>query len=129
MAELTSDAGQHVFVYRFDRSVPGKGSGDLGAFHSIEIPYVFGALHDPTWHWLPFTPDDAAISNLVQTYWTNFAKSGSPNEQGLPNWPLWSDKEEFLVVKADGVITAERNFNPPFSSLSAADLKKNFKNQ
>ena len=130
MAALTDNAGQHVFVYRFDRSIPGKGQGELGAFHSLEIPYVFAALRDPTWQWLPFTPDDAALSNLIQTYWTNFAKSGDPNAQGLPSWPSWSDgKKEFLEIGKNGRISAQRNFPPLFSSLSTADLKKSFKSQ
>jgi para-nitrobenzyl esterase len=130
MAELTNATGHQVFVYRFDRSVPGKGEPELGAFHSLEIPYVFGALHDPTWQWLPFTPDDAALSNLIQTYWTNFAKSGNPNSVGLPNWPTWSDgKMEFLEIRKDGTISAQRNFPPLFSSLSTEDLRKSFKSQ
>ena len=29
IASLTSAAGQHVFVYRFDRSIPGKGEAEL----------------------------------------------------------------------------------------------------
>jgi para-nitrobenzyl esterase len=130
MAEFAADAGRHVFVYRFDRSVPGKGEGELGAFHSLEIPYVFGALRDQTWQWVPFTSDDAALSNLVQTYWTNFAKTGNPNAQGLPDWPLWGDsKKEFLEIRKDGSITAQRNFPPFLSSLSAGDLRKSFKNE
>lgn len=124
MAALTSDAGQHVYVYRFDRSVPGIGEEELGAFHTLELPFVFGALRDPFWHWLPFTPEDAALSNLIQTYWTNFAKSGDPNAQGLPNWPVWTDsKKEFLEIKKDARISAQRNFQPLFSSLSAGDLR------
>jgi para-nitrobenzyl esterase len=130
MAGLTNAAGQQVFVYRFDRSVPGKGEAELGAFHSLEIPYVFGTLHDPTWQWLPFTPDDAALSNLIQTYWTNFAKSGNPNAQGLPNWPAWNDgKKEFLEIRKNGTISTQRNFPPVFSSLSAEDLRKSFKSE
>jgi para-nitrobenzyl esterase len=130
MAALTNDAGQHVFVYLFDRSIPGKGQGELGAFHSLEIPYVFGALRDPTWQWLPFTPDDTALSNLIQTYWTNFAKSGDPNAPGLPNWPAWSDsKKEFLEIRKDGRISAQRNFPPLFSSLSAENLRRSFKSE
>jgi para-nitrobenzyl esterase len=130
MAALTNDAGQQVFVYRFDRSIPGKGEGELGAFHSLEIPYVFGALRDPAWQWLPFTPDDASLSNLIQTYWTNFVKSGNPNAQGLPNWPAWSDgKKEFLEIRMDGRISAQRNFPPLFSSLSAEDLRRSFKSE
>jgi para-nitrobenzyl esterase len=130
MASLTTAAGQHVFVYRFDRSIPGKGEAELGAFHSIEIPYVFGALRVPTWQWLPFTPDDAGLSNLLQTFWTNFAKSGNPNAQGLPLWPAWSDsKMEFLEIRKDGRISAQRNFPPFFSSLSTEGLRKSFKSE
>jgi len=123
-AALTSDAGQRVYVYRFGRSVPGKGEEDLGAFHSLEVPFVFGALRDTIWRWLPFTPEDAALSNLIQTYWTNFAKSGNPNAQGMPNWPAWTDsKREFLDIRKDASISAQRNFQPLFSSLSADDLR------
>jgi para-nitrobenzyl esterase len=130
MAVLTDDAGQHVFMYRFGRSVPGKGQAELGAFHGIEIPYVFGAFRDPAWRWLPFTSDDAALSNLIQTYWTNFAKRGNPNGQGLPNWPAWSDsKKEFLEIRNSGTISVQRNFTPLLSSLSPGDLKKNFKSE
>jgi para-nitrobenzyl esterase len=125
MANLANAAGQSVFVYRFDRVVPGKGAAELGAFHSLEVPYVFGSLSDREWQWLPSTPDDAALSNLLQTYWTNFAKSGNPNAPGLPNWPVWGvDKEEFLVINKDASVSAQRNFSPLFSRLGADELKE-----
>ena len=128
MASLTSASGQHVFVYRFDRSIPGKGEATLGAFHSLEVPYVFGSLHDREWQWLPSTADDASLSDLLQTYWTNFAKTGDPNVTGLPNWPAWSEEEkEFLVVNQDASVTAQRNFPPLLSSLGATELKQRIK--
>jgi para-nitrobenzyl esterase len=128
IASLTNAAGQQVFVYRFDRTVPGQGEATLGAFHSLEVPYVFGSLRDREWRWLPSTEDDAALSELLQTYWTNFAKTGNPNASGLPNWPAWSDsKKEFLVVNRDASVSAQRNFPPLFSSLGATELKRNFK--
>jgi para-nitrobenzyl esterase len=128
IASLTSASGQHVFVYRFDRSVPGKGAAELGAFHSLEVPYVFGSLRDREWQWLPSTADDASLSGLLQTYWTNFAKTSNPNASGLPNWPAWSDEEkEFLVVNQDASVTAQRNFPPLFSSFGANELKQRFK--
>ena len=128
MASLTHASGQQVFVYRFERSIPGKGEATLGAFHSLEVPYVFGSLQDREWRWLPSTADDASLSELLQTYWTNFAKTGNPNASGLPNWPAWSDeKSEFLVVNRDASVTAQRDFPPLFSSLKANELKQSFK--
>jgi para-nitrobenzyl esterase len=127
MASLTHAAGQHVFVYRFDRAIPGKGETSLGAFHSLEVPYVFGSLRDREWQWLPSTADDASLSALLQTYWTNFAKTGNPNASGLPNWPAWNDEEkEFLLVNQDASVTAQRNFPPLFSRLGANELKQGF---
>jgi len=128
IASLTRDSGQRVFVYRFDRSIPGKGEAELGAFHSLEVPYVFGSLADPEWQWLPSTSDDAALSNLLQTFWTNFAKTGDPNAAGLPNWPAWSnDKMEFLVVNKDASVSAQRNFAPLFSRLTPNELRESVK--
>jgi para-nitrobenzyl esterase len=127
VASLTHAAGQHVFVYRFDRSIPGKGEAGLGAFHSLEVPYIFGSLQDREWKWLPSTPDDASLSGLLQTYWTNFAKTSDPNATGLPNWPAWSDEsKEFLVVNPDASVTTQRNFPPLFSRLKASQLKQSF---
>lgn len=128
MASLANDAGLRVFVYRFDRAIPGKGEAELGAFHSLEVPYVFGSLHDREWQWLPSTSDDAALSNLIQVYWSNFAKSGDPNASGLPHWPAWTDgKQEFLVINKDASVSAQRNFAPLFSSLESGKLKAYFK--
>ena len=128
IASLTSAAGQQVFVYRFERTIPGKGEAELGAFHSLEVPYVFGSLQDREWQWLPSTADDVSLSGLMQAYWTNFARTGNPNASGLPNWPAWGpDEKEFLLVNRDASVTVQRNFPPLFSRLGAGELKQSFR--
>jgi para-nitrobenzyl esterase len=128
-ASLAQAAGLRVFVYRFDRTIPGQGEAELGAFHGLEVPFVFGSLKGPEWQWLPTTAVDASLSELIQTYWTQFAKKGDPNAPGLPPWPRWSETDTaFLVVNPDAGITAQRNFPPLLSSLGATDLKRRLQN-
>jgi para-nitrobenzyl esterase len=128
MAGLAHASGAKVFVYRFERSIPGKGEADLGAFHGLEVPYVFGTLQSREWQWLPTTADDVLLSRLLQTYWTNFAKTGDPNAADLPSWPAWSEeRKEFLVVNDDASITTQHNFPPFLSNLDANRLKRSFK--
>lgn len=37
------------------------------------------------------TPSDQVISDAMSTYWTNFAKYGNPNGEGVPEWPAFSE--------------------------------------
>ena len=94
MATLNAAAGHPSFVYQFRRSIPGQGEKDLGSFHSLELPYVFGALDQPVWRWLRFEKKDAALAADIQSYWTNFAKTGDPNGGGLPQWRAFTAGSE-----------------------------------
>jgi para-nitrobenzyl esterase len=124
-AALTASAGQHAYVYRFDRSVPGPGESDLGAFHSLELPYVFGTFGAPFFNWLPFNATDHKLSRVMQTYWTNFAKSGNPNGPGLPNWADWNaDGEPYLSFGENGDAIPSQGFSPLYCHLSADRLKE-----
>ncbi|MGA7415026.1 MAG: carboxylesterase family protein [Bryobacteraceae bacterium] len=125
VAALASNAGQRVYVYKFDRSIPGKGEADLGAFHGLEVPYVFNSFDDRSWRWLPFSEVDHKLSHLIEVYWTNFAKRGDPNAAGLPSWSPWqSSGEPYLEFNQDGSATARGDFAPPFCHLSADRLRQ-----
>ena len=125
MAVLHKATGHKTFIYRFDRSIPGKGEAELGAFHSIELPYVFNTFQNRSWRWLPFTPADLALSPTIQDYWTNFAKTGDPNGSGIPAWPAWQDgAEPYLQFSPAAVPIAQQGLSPSFCSLSADRLRK-----
>ncbi|HUK32962.1 MAG TPA: carboxylesterase family protein, partial [Vicinamibacterales bacterium] len=36
-------------------------------------------------------------SELMMSYWTNFAKNGDPNGPGLPQWPTFSSTDQRVM--------------------------------
>ena len=125
LGTLVTTAGQKTYIYQFDRSIPGKGEADLGAFHSLEIPFVFDAFHDPMWQWLPFTATDHNLSQVIQGYWTNFAKTGNPNGAGLPAWPVWTNAgEPYLEFDRSGQAVPQQAFSPPFCHLAPERIRR-----
>jgi para-nitrobenzyl esterase len=90
-AEAVS-AINHVYYYRFDfdnHIAPHI----IGAAHGFEIPFVFGNLDRVPANYLITICNKeqaTALSNLMMSYWTNFAKTGNPNQQGLPEWPKYN---------------------------------------
>lgn len=85
-ALMENAAGNPTWVYCFDRGLPGdkmKKPGNSGARHTAEIRYVFGTLASS---WRPWRKGDWQLSQLMIRYWTNFAKTGNPNGDGLPQW-------------------------------------------
>ncbi|MGA2738454.1 MAG: carboxylesterase family protein [Bryobacteraceae bacterium] len=92
-----------LYRYEFDDAPPVPATADAdaaprGAYHSAEIEFVFGALSA---HNLPWRPEDKALSDLMSTYWSNFAKNGDPNGSGLPLWPAYSSQANYPVMHLD----------------------------
>ena len=80
-ARLEASNGKNkTFVYEFD--LPTQRNPN-GSSHGQEVRYVFGNLGDAT-------ADDRALSDRMQAYWVNFAKTGDPNGAGLPRWPAFT---------------------------------------
>lgn len=97
-ARLQSKTGKSpVFFYYFDQHperVEGTPQADHGTPHGVDVPYVFMHI-DPA---NPDTsPSDLKISEIMGTYWTNFAKYGNPNGEGVPHWPAFSNENPVVM--------------------------------
>jgi len=94
--------GEPAYVYRFSY-VPASLQQMLryGAPHGSEIPYVFDDLTGR--NGATVAPKDQEVARMMNTYWSNFAKTGDPNGKGLPKWPRYNpQKDEILEFKPDG---------------------------
>lgn len=85
-----------IYRYRFELPATPSEMHPEGkyAFHSDELEYVFNTLD--TRHGAQWRADDRKLSELMVRYWTNFARTGDPNGQGLPHWPRY-DKDAQLI--------------------------------
>lgn len=71
--EFAQDDGQYI------------GNFPMGAAHGAELPYLFDGTFGPP-HPAP-NPAQLALSHRLIGYWSSFARTGDPNNNGAPEWP------------------------------------------
>jgi para-nitrobenzyl esterase len=78
-----------TYAYLFDWTSP-FADGSLGACHGVELPFVFGTLHEPVIGLFSGTGEDAfRLSDEMQASWVAFARSGDPSNELTGNWPRY----------------------------------------
>jgi para-nitrobenzyl esterase len=97
-ARLQKKTGHsNVYVYYFDQKQPDRRLGEpvSGAGHADEINYVFGHVkHNYNFQ---YTDEDKKLSSVIMDYWVNFAKTGNPNKEGLPQWPQFNNGDNAVM--------------------------------
>jgi para-nitrobenzyl esterase len=117
--------GRTTYEYQFDRPIAGASA----TRHSAEVPFVFGNLLPGGFLGGPFNDTDRKISDQIQRYWTNFAKTGDPNGEGLPEWPKFVPKtRSYLEFTADGPV-ARQSLRLEICNLYIEALKETIPNK
>ncbi len=113
-------AGLPTYEYQFDRAAPGREAA--GAVHGAEVSYVFGTLG------VQYTAVDRQLSEAMQTYWTNFAKTGDPNGRpgaaALPRWPRFDVRKRQYLEFTDEGPKAREGLRRPYCDLYLDNLKR-----
>jgi para-nitrobenzyl esterase len=116
-ARLQSQTGKSkVYYYYFDqhpdypKDSPRYG---FGSPHGQDVAYAFMTLNALKGPSANHTQTDLDLSQTMGTYWTNFAKFGDPNGNGVTNWPAFSDsnpKVMYLGAKPQvGPVPSEKS--------------------
>ena len=81
MARTNEDS----YMYLFNRNLRNP---EERSPHAMELRYVFNTLPSGT------RDEDLEIAKLMNDYWVEFAQSGTPNNNELPQWPVYDIEQE-----------------------------------
>ncbi|XP_013408925.1 carboxylesterase 1C [Lingula anatina] len=93
-------SGKSVVDYLMGFSLP---SWTKGAAHGDEIPLLFGTKIVKEGVEFEWSEEDQIAANIVMTFWTNFAKTGNPNQglplEGVATWEEFTkDKKGYINI-------------------------------
>ncbi len=106
-SRLVSSQGKDVYLYRFSKS-----NGGIGSNHTGEIMYAYGNVPESKF----YDKADKDLEKTMVSYWTNFAKTGNPNGEGLAEWKKFNDADdEFMNL--DVIQSMQKDPNAPLYDI------------
>ncbi|MCQ3810113.1 MAG: carboxylesterase family protein [Acidimicrobiia bacterium] len=103
IADSRAGAGTRTYVYDFRWC--SQADPDKGAFHAIDLPFVFDSFDVGGWR--EFIGADGAAETLgrgMRSAWAAFARSGDPSTTELGHWPRY-ELDQRMTMILDGTPT------------------------
>ncbi len=112
-AQLQASQGKKpAYVASFDHPNPATGR----ASHGDDQFYVFHTLRK---FWFPTGQEEDELSRAMMLRWTNFAKTGDPNAEGLPVWtPFTAESPLTLSIRTAQDSAMEDRTLPEMEALA-----------
>ena len=100
LARFLTAKGAAVYRYHFTREPFSFWMIGKGAYHGVEIPYVFGTTDQEN-----LSTTDRKLTEAMMGYWVSFAAQGNPNSNtaGLPFWPAYDRNSETYLEFGDDI--------------------------
>jgi len=95
IARLLSARGQPVYEYRFSYVAESLRATLAGAPHATEIPFVFDTV--AARYGKDLTAADEKAAKVMHQYWVAFAKTGTPQVAGEPQWPAYDAAHDRIM--------------------------------
>lgn len=87
-----------TFVYQLDWQARHP-ERDLGAFHAIDLPFVFDAFDVDGWgEFIGADGAARALGQIIRTAWAAFAATGDPSCVPLGTWPAYDAETRSTMV-------------------------------
>jgi para-nitrobenzyl esterase len=91
-----AQGGAPAYLYWFAWDSPIL-DGRLHSFHCADLPFVFDNT-DRCDHMTGGGPEARALANRISTAWVQFARTGNPNQGGLPPWPAFDSARRSTMI-------------------------------
>ncbi|CAH1244896.1 ACHE [Branchiostoma lanceolatum] len=111
-ASSYATSGMGTYLYLFSHNLSNNNWPDwMGVMHGYEIEVTFGL---PISRTQEYTPEEDALARRVVKYWTNFAKTGDPNQEpadpahrmdtsSVATWPRYDlTSRRYLEIALNG---------------------------
>jgi para-nitrobenzyl esterase len=95
-----------VYYYVFDWRTPVY-DGVLRTPHTLEVPFVFGSTEAAVAS-VGTGPEVGQLTKTVQSIWTSFARSGSPQTKAIPEWPKYqSNAKPAMMINLESSVVQD----------------------
>jgi para-nitrobenzyl esterase len=104
------DIGREAYQYYFVRDEPApENRPSRGATHTAELYFMFNTLWAADRNW---EEADRRLADQMSSYWVNFARTGNPNGEGLPEWPAYEGDDTNQVMILGEEVAAGTGTDP-----------------
>jgi len=113
LARQMSTVSAPAYLYVFSYILDAHKDDFPGAPHGAETRYIFKTLHtyeqeEPSAVMGNIISQaDLEMSNVVSSYWVDFAKTGNPNSGDRPYWPPFTTENEIVLEFGEEIVARE----------------------